>query len=84
MTERGMRYAILVGIELKAEAIAKGIQINAMADQLKIHRGTLSRYLNGQRVTDVETLMDICQVLDVEPSVILERATFRLSSESDR
>lgn len=48
-----------------------GITQTELADEACLTRATISRYLNKQRMPDLKALVNICYVLECEPSDLI-------------
>lgn len=55
-----------------AEAINTSGKTKAeIARKLGVHHSQISRYANGEKLPSIETLANLCVVLDVDPAEIL-------------
>jgi transcriptional regulator with XRE-family HTH domain len=84
MDTYGSKYNAVVGDELQAERAAKHLTVRELSEQSGIVKGTLQRYLSGHRDIPVPALYAIANALDLEPAVILDRASARLGKELGR
>ena len=66
------------GNQIRMYRKAQGLTLQQLADLIHKSRATVSKYENGEITLDVETLYDICQVLHVSTSQILD---FNMKSE---
>jgi len=63
--------------QIRAEAAVANVSIVELAKSSNTARSSLDKYLRGQRQMPLDVLYRICQVLNIEPIVIIERARER-------
>lgn len=78
VAEKHTRYAEAVATELRAERAVQQITLNELAERTEINKGTLHKYLSGQRVLPISTLYAICEGLGVDALEIGARAQKRM------
>lgn len=59
---------------LRAEATRTGVTRRELADLVDVSYRQLDRYLNAERIIDVEQFAAICEALDLDPADLLRRA----------
>jgi len=85
-SERSERFAVLVGLTLK-DKIGDGRKANArvrakdVAEAIGMQRTMLSKYLNGRQVLPLQTLVEICEALDVPAKEIIDKAYLAMLAE---
>ena len=80
-TTRGLRYAQLVGLELKASFARLQISQTQVADGLGHSRSGYSKWINAKPSMPMETLINTCEFIGVNPCEILNAAYRRLIEE---
>lgn len=55
-----------------ARKVSRGISVEALADQIKVHRSTLFRYLAGRRKINSESFLALCAAIDLTESDLKE------------
>ncbi len=66
-----------LGAEIRAEAAASRISLNALAESAGIVRTTLYKYLDNDRAMPIAVLLAVADRLDVRPDVLMDRAQQR-------
>lgn len=56
---------------LKVELKNSGVSQEKLARELSTTQATVSRWVTGINEPDLETLLKICEILDVSPNVLL-------------
>lgn len=64
----------LVAAELRAERGRKQFTYDAIAEGVDVAQSTIINYLQGKREIPLGTFVKICEVLNVDPAVIITRA----------
>lgn len=80
-TTRGLRYAQLVGLELKASFARLQISQTQVADGLGHSRSGYSKWINAKPSMPMEALINTCEFIGVNPCEILNAAYRRLIEE---
>lgn len=60
--------------ELRAEAARRGVSDSRLAESSGFNRSVMSRMKSGEKVIDLDQLEAMCEVLEIAPHVIVERA----------
>lgn len=68
-----------ISTELQAERRRSGLRLDDLADDTGVSRASLSIYLNRKRAMPMHVFLCACHALDVEPAVIIARATTAVS-----
>ena len=63
--------------ELRAEAARRGVSDSRLAESSGFNRSVMSRMKSGEKVIDLDQLEAMCEVLEIAPHVIVERAERR-------
>ena len=74
--------ALALGLEIRAEAAARQVNLRDLAQQAGMSRATLYRYLDASRDMPVASLMAVADVLRVHPFELIERAENRARRDS--
>ena len=56
---------------LKETRIQRGIKVNTLAEAINKSERTIHRFESGERIPNLPTLIDICNVLEVSPDHLL-------------
>lgn len=80
--QRGHRFAQLIGLELKAQFVRNSISQTSIADQLGHSRTSFSKWINAKPSIPIEALLNVCEILKVDPREIVDTAYNRLLNES--
>lgn len=67
---------------IRAEARERGITASALADAAGVHKGTMSRYLNGHREMNMDVLFGISDGLGVDASELVRRTSELVDTRS--
>ena len=78
MVTIGNEFNDAVAAELRAERGAKRLTVDQLANNAGMVKGTLLRYLNGQREIPIPALYHISKALGVEPQEVMDRASRRV------
>lgn len=81
MKARAERYNAAIGRQLRAEIAAAGSSISAVARAMGIARSALDNYVTGKRAIPVTVAYQVAEILDIDPQVIVRRATERFWEE---
>ena len=79
--ERGERFAVLLGAELKGAIAAQGTSARQVALTLKRQPANMSMWLSGKRPLPADLFNEICETIGVQPDSIVNRAYERLIAE---
>lgn len=79
--QRSQRFAQLIGLELKSIFVKKEITQTSVADRLGHSRGGFSKWLNAKPSIPVEVLINVCELLSVDPRSIFNNAYNQLIEE---
>lgn len=71
-----------IAAEIRTQATLDRIQHKTVAERSGIPYSTLRRYLAGERDIPVTALIAICEALNVDPGLILQRATRRAEEDA--
>lgn len=71
-----------IAAEVRTQAAFDRVQHKALAERSGIPYSTLRRYLSGDRDIPVTSLIAICEALNVDPGLILQRATRRAEEDA--
>lgn len=71
-----------IAAELRTQAALDRVQHKTLAELSGIPYSTLRRYLSGDRDIPVTSLIAICEALNVDPGLILQRATRRAEEDA--
>lgn len=71
-----------IAAELRTQATLDRIQHKTIAERSRIPYSTLRRYLGGERDIPATALIAICEALNVDPGLILQRATRRVEEDA--
>lgn len=80
---RGIRFSVLLGLELKGAIIARGFTASEVAQSVGVERATLNRYLNGKRTIPSPIVALVADVIHEDPAVLVRRAWERLAEEEE-
>lgn len=80
---RSKRFAQLVGLELKANFAREQISQAEIAEALGHSKSGYSRWLNAKPSMPLETLLNTCLYIHVDPRDIIDAAYKRLLQEFD-
>lgn len=81
MKARADRFNAAIGRQIRAEIGAAGSSISAVARELGIARSALDNYVTGKRAIPIPIAYQIGEILDVDPQLIVRRATERFWAE---
>lgn len=81
MTNRGERFTVLLGGELKGAITARGYTAAAVADAFGHSKAAFSNWLNGVRQLPTHVYENACEFIGIEPQDLVERAYKRLLDE---
>lgn len=70
--------------ELRAEAARRGVSDSRLAESSGFNRSVMSRMKSGEKVIDLDQLEAMCEVLEIAPHVIVERAERATSKRAER
>ena len=56
--------------------VLKGMTHRALSEKIGVNEVTLSRYLRGERAIQLSPFMNMCKVLDVEPTDLFKTYTY--------
>ena len=76
---RAAKFARYVGLELKGRIVSQGFTANDVADATAHSRAAFNRWLNGKVEVPMRVLCEVCEVIDWEPSAIVENAYARMA-----
>lgn len=79
--ERGIAFSGFLGAELKGAIASRNMTVAEVARELGKDRKNMSQWLNGQRVIAADFLSNVCEVIGIEPSIVVSRASERLYEE---
>lgn len=79
--ERGELFGRYVGLELKGAIVSRTLTAKAVAEKIGRADANLNRWLNGKTEIPIAVVCEICEVLDLEPRVIVEHAYDRMVEE---
>lgn len=79
--DRSNRFAQLVGLELKGEFAKHNISQTKVADHLGHSRGGYSKWINAKPSMPLETFLNTCEFIGVDPRTIVDAAYSRLIDE---
>lgn len=51
---------------IKIKMIEKGYKLNEIAEILKINHNTISRWINGNNINNIEKFIELCKLLDID------------------
>lgn len=71
------RFNAAVGRQVRAEISAAGSSVAAMARRIGIARSALDNYVKGERSIPVPIVYAVCDAVQIEPHVLVERAEQR-------
>lgn len=71
-----------IAAELRTQATLDRVQHKTLAELSGVPYSTLRRYLSGDRDIPVTSLIAICEALNVDPGLILQRATRRAEEDA--
>ena len=66
-----MITSIQISKKLSEAIKTSGKSQSEIARQLGIHHSQISRYIKGEKLPSIETLANLCVILDVDPADIL-------------
>ena len=80
--ERSHRFSQLVGLELKASFARHETSQTEVAEKLGHSKSGYSRWLNAKPSMPIETLLNTCELIGVDPREIVNDAYRRLLDEA--
>ncbi len=82
--ERSQRFAFYVGQELKGTITSRGFKAAAVAREMGRSGTAFSNWLNGKgAILPLAVLAEACEVIGVEPAIVVAAAYTRLREELD-
>ncbi|MGN6126541.1 MAG: helix-turn-helix domain-containing protein [Humibacter sp.] len=79
--QRAMLFSRYVGLELKGKITARGYTAKAVALAAQRSPAAFNRWLNGRVELPLAVLCEACEVIGVEPQVIVDLAYSRVVVE---
>lgn len=79
--QRAERFSQYVGLELKGTIISRGFTAKQVAETTDRSPAAFNRWLNGKAELPIVALSESCEVIGIEPSVIIENAYARMIME---
>lgn len=76
--DRADLFAQYVGLELKGRIISQGFRATAVANAIGRSPSAFNRWLNGKVEIPLAVLCQACEVIDVEPRVLVGYAYDRM------
>lgn len=70
-------YGRAIAQQLRAEIAAAGFTVTTVAARTGIPRISIDRWVKGTRLVTVANLYRICAAIDLDPRLLIERATLR-------
>ncbi|MCI1914480.1 MAG: helix-turn-helix transcriptional regulator [Bifidobacteriaceae bacterium] len=84
MSQYGKQFEKALAAELRAEKARRNITEYDIAQQLGIHRVSVSRYFSGARSIPLATFADLCRTLDLDTLEIVSKAEVAAKKELKR
>ncbi|WP_313278950.1 helix-turn-helix domain-containing protein [Timonella senegalensis] len=75
---RAERFAQYVGLELKGTIIARGFTAKQVSELTGRSPAAFNRWINGKAELPIVALSESCEVIGIEPNVIVENAYARM------
>lgn len=79
--QRAERFSQYVGLELKGAIVSRGFTAKQVAEITDRSPAAFNRWLNGKAELPIVALSESCEVIGIEPSVIIENAYARMIME---
>ncbi|WP_223690068.1 helix-turn-helix domain-containing protein [Leifsonia poae] len=79
--QRAEIFTRFVGLELKGKITAMGFTASAVAEAINRSPAAFNRWLNGKTEIPLSVVCEACEVIDIDPQVIVETAYSRLAVE---
>ncbi|MDR2257027.1 MAG: helix-turn-helix domain-containing protein [Arthrobacter sp.] len=77
--QRADEFVRFIGLELKGAITAQGFTAKYVADELGRSASAFNKYLNGKQELPLAALCEAAEIIDLDPTVIVERAYDRLA-----
>lgn len=77
--ERADLFAKYVGLQLKGRIISQGFTAKAVAGMIGRSPAAFNRWVNGKTEIPLAVLCEACEVIDLEPTFIVDEAYNRMA-----
>jgi len=81
LDKRADRFAIYLGAEIRGLIVSRGITQNGLAEAVGHQRASMANWLSAKPPVPMAVFHKICEYLDVEPQIPIERAERRVIDE---
>ena len=81
MTTYGESLEAALAMQLKVELVERGMDQQDLADQIGIHRVTMSKYMKGHRSFPMPVYFKIAEALGLSPRELMQRVEARIHPE---
>lgn len=79
--QRSKRFAQLIGYELKANFAREGTSQAEVAERLGHSKSGYSRWINAKPSMPLETFINTCELINIDPRHVVDAAYARLIEE---
>lgn len=79
--QRAELFSQYVGLELKGKITSRGYTAKSVAEQAQRSAAAFNRWLNGHVALPLTVLFEACEIIGVEPKIIVDAAYDRIVVE---